>query len=296
MSQEQLAKLVTLLRERPQPDPKTVEAMRARIDELGDKMPPPAGAIVETVTVAGRPAEWVSASGANPNRQVLYLHGGGYVIGSLHSHRNLAYNLAKAVDGRCLVIDYRMGPEAPFPAAVEDAVAAWQWMLAEGGNPARMAIMGDSAGGGLTIATQVALRDRGIRLPACSVPISPWVDLEGTGETIKTKAAEDPMVAEDGLHWFAGLYRSGTDVRNPLVSPLYADLSGLPPMLIQVGSAEILLSDSTRIADKARGEGVDVTLEVWDQMPHVWHLFAPMLSEGQDAIAKLGHWARERTA
>jgi acetyl esterase/lipase len=296
MSQEQLEKLVTLLRERPQPDPKTVEAMRARIDELGDKMPPPADAIVETVTVAGRPAEWVSAPGANPNRQVLYLHGGGYVIGSLHSHRTLAYNIAKATDGRCLVVDYRMGPEAPFPAAVEDAVAAWQWMIAEGGNPARMAIMGDSAGGGLTIATQVALRDRGIRLPACSVPISPWVDLEGTGETIKTKAAEDPMVAEEGLHWFSDLYRAGTDVRDPLVSPLYADLSGLPPMLIQVGSAEILLSDSTRVADKARAAGVDVTLEVWDQMPHVWHLFAPMLSEGQDAIAKLGHWARERTA
>lgn len=296
MSQEQLEKLVTLLRERPQPDPKTVEAMRARIDELGDNMPAPDDAIVERLTVAGRAAEWVSAPGCNPNRQVLYLHGGGYVIGSLHSHRNLAYNIAKAVDGRCLVIDYRMGPEAPFPAAVEDAVAAWQWLIAEGGNPARMAIMGDSAGGGLTVATQVALRDRGIRLPACSVPISPWVDLEGTGETIKTKAAEDPMVAEEGLHWFAGLYRAGADVRDPLVSPLYADLSGLPPMLIQVGSAEILLDDSNRLAAKARAAGVDVTLEVWDRMPHVWHLFQPMLSEGGDAIAKLGHWARERTA
>ena len=296
MSQEQLDKLVTLLRERPQPDPKTVEAMRDRINELGDKMPPPDDAVVESLTVAGCAAEWVSAPGCNPNRQVLYLHGGGYVIGSPHSHRNLAYNIAKAVDGRCLVIDYRMGPEDPFPAAVDDAVAAWQWMLAEGGNPARMAIMGDSAGGGLTVAVQVALRDKGIQLPACSVPISPWTDLEGTGGTIKSKAEEDPMVAEDGLHWFSDLYRGGADVRDPLVSPLYADLSGLPPMLIQVGSAEILLDDSNRIAAKARTQGVDVTLEVWDKMPHVWHLFAPMLDEGGDAIAKLGAWTRERTA
>ncbi|MCA8928351.1 MAG: alpha/beta hydrolase [Alphaproteobacteria bacterium] len=296
MSQDQLDKLVALLRERPQPEPKTVEAMRDRINELGDKMPPPPEAVVETVTVAGCAAEWVSAPGANPNRQVLYLHGGGYVIGSPHSHRNLAYNISKAIDGRCLVVDYRMGPEDPFPAAVEDAVAAWQWMLDQGGNPARMAIMGDSAGGGLTIATQVALRDRGLRLPACSVPISPWTDLEGSGETIKSKAAEDPMVAEEGLHWFADLYRAGADVRDPLVSPLYADLSGLPPMLIQVGSAEILLSDATRVADKAKSAGVDVTLEVWERMPHVWHLFQPMLSEAGDAIAKLGAWARERTA
>jgi acetyl esterase/lipase len=296
MSQAQLDKLVTLLRERPQPDPKTVEAMRARMEELGDKMPAPAGAIVEKLTVAGCPAEWVSAPGANPNRQVLYLHGGGYVIGSCHSHRNLAYNISKAVDGRCLVLDYRMGPEHPFPAAVDDAVAAWAWMIEQGGNPARMAIMGDSAGGGLTIATQVALRDKGMALPACSVPISPWTDLEGTGGTIKSKAAEDPMVAEEGLHWFSGLYRADTDVRHPLVSPLYADLSGLPPMLIQVGPAEILLDDSNRVAAKARTQGVDVTLEVWDQMPHVWHLFSPMLDEGMDAIAKLGAWTRERTA
>jgi acetyl esterase/lipase len=143
---------------------------------------------------------------------------------------------------------------------------------------------------------QVALRDKGIQLPACSVPISPWMDLEGTGGTIKSKAEEDPMVAEEGLHWFSELYRGGADVRDPLVSPLYADLSGLPPMLIQVGSAEILLDDSNRIAAKARTQGVDVTLEVWDQMPHVWHLFAPMLDEGGDAIAKLGAWTRERTA
>jgi len=296
MSQEQLAKLVTLLRERPQPDPPTVAAFRARTEEMGDKMPAPPEAIVEKLTIAGRPAEWVSAPGCNPNRQALYLHGGGYVIGSPNSHRNLAYNIAKAMDGRCLVLDYRMAPEDPFPAAVEDAVAAWQWMLAAGGNPARMSIMGDSAGGGLTIATQVALKQRGIRLPACSCCISPWTDLEGTGDSVKSKADVDPMVTEEALHRWGGLYLNGADPRDPLASPLYADVSGLGPVLVQVGTAEILMDDSTRFAEKARAQGVDVTLELWDDMPHIWHIFAPMLSEGADAIAKLGAWTRERTA
>ena len=200
------------------------------------------------------------------------------------------------MDGRCLVLDYRMAPEDPFPAAVEDAVAAWQWMLAAGGNPARMSIMGDSAGGGLTIATQVALKQRGIRLPACSCCISPWTDLEGTGDSVKSKADVDPMVTEEALHRWGGLYLNGADPRDPLASPLYADVSGLGPVLVQVGTAEILMDDSTRFAEKARAQGVDVTLELWDDMPHIWHIFAPMLSEGADAIAKLGAWTRERTA
>ena len=296
MSQEQLDKLVTLLRERPQPDPPTVEAYRARTEEMGDKMPAPPEAIVEKITVAGRPAEWVSAPGCNPNRQALYLHGGGYVIGSPNSHRNLAYNIAKAMDGRCLVLDYRMAPEDPFPAAVDDAVAAWQWMLAQGGNPARMAIMGDSAGGGLAIATQAALKQQGLQLPACSCCISPWTDLEGTGDSVKSKADVDPMVTEEALHRWGGLYLDGADQRDPLASPLYADVSGLGPVLVQVGTAEILMDDSTRFAEMARAQGVDVTIELWDDMPHIWHIFAPMLSEGADAIAKLGAWTRERTA
>ena len=296
MSKEQLEKLCTILRTRPQPDPPTVEAFRARTEEMGDRMPAPPEAIVEKITVAGCKAEWVSHPGANPNRQALYLHGGGYVIGSPNSHRNLAYNIAKAMDGRCLVLDYRMAPEDPFPAAVEDSVAAWQWMLAQGANPARMSIMGDSAGGGLTIAMQVALKQRGLQLPSCSVCISPWTDLEGTGDSIKSKADVDPMVKEEGLHNYSALYRAGADPRDPLASPLYADVSGLPPMLIQTGTAEILMDDSTRFAEKARAQGVDVTLELWDDMPHIWHIFAPMLSEGADAIAKLGAWTRERTA
>lgn len=296
MSKQQLDALVTILRARRAEGTPTVEERRAGIQETGDKLPVPPEAIIEKIEVAGCWTEWVSAPGANPNRQVLYLHGGGYVIGSPHSHRNLAYNIAKAMDARVLVIDYRMAPEDPFPAAVDDAVAAWKWMLAQGGNPAKMAIMGDSAGGGLTVATQIALKNEGVALPACSCLISPWTDLEGTGESVKTKADADPMIQPESLAWFSDLYRAGTDVRDPLVSPLYADLSNLPPMLIQVGTAEILMDDSTRLAEAARKVGVDVTLELWDDMPHIWHIFAPMLDEGQQAIDKLGAWARERTA
>jgi len=296
MSQEQLDKLIKTLRDRERPDPLTVEAMRDRINELGDKLPAPPEAIVERIEVAGRWTEWVSAPGTNPNRQVLYLHGGGYVIGSPHTHRNLAYNISKAMDARLLVIDYRMAPEHPFPAAVNDAVAAWKWLLEQGGNPAKMAIMGDSAGGGLAFATMVALKQQGLRLPACAAVLSPWADMEGIGESMTVRAAEDPSIDVEVLKWFSTMYLDGADPHDPLAAPLYADLSGLPPVLIHVGTAEVLLDDSTRIAERARQQGVDVTLEVWEGMPHIWHIFAPLLDEGKDAIAKLGAWAREHTA
>ena len=295
MSKEQLETLVATLRAGRADSTTSIEDRRAGMKEMGDKLLAPPEAIIEEIEVAGCWTEWVYAPGCNPSRQVLFLHGGGYAIGSPHSHRLLAYNIAKAMDARVLVIDYRMAPEDPFPAAVDDAVAAWKWMLDQGGNPAMMAIMGDSAGGGLAIATQVVLKNQGIALPACSCCISPWIDLEVTGESIVTNADADPSVAPDTVIRFSALYRDGTDPRNPLVSPLYADLSGLPPILIQVGTAEILMDDSTRLAVAARSVGVDVTLELWDDMPHIWHIFAPMLDEGQQAIVKLGAWARERT-
>jgi epsilon-lactone hydrolase len=296
MSKEQLDKLIDLMRNRPMPDPVTVETMRDRINEIGDKFPPPSDAKVDLVALPNCPAEWVSAPGADSSRQVLYLHGGGYVIGSPHSHRNLAYGISKAANAKVLLIDYRMAPEHPYPAAVEDAVHAYQWMLDQGAKPERTAIMGDSAGGGLTVATLVALKDEGIRLPACGVCLSPWVDLEGIGESMTRNAEADPSVRKDALDWFSGLYLNGADPHSPTAAPLYADLSGLPPLLIQVGTIETLFDDSKRLAEKARGAGVDVTYEEWEGMPHVWQLFAPILSEGTDSINKIGAWARERTA
>jgi acetyl esterase/lipase len=192
-----------------------------------------------------------------------------------------------------LLIDYRLAPEHPHPAAVEDSTRAYRWLLETGSNPKRMAIAGDSAGGGLTVATLVALRDAGVPLPAAAVCLSPWVDLEGIGESMTTKAAVDPMVQREPLLRMASMYLAGQDPRTPLAAPLYADLRGLPPLLIQVGTAETLLDDSVRLAERARAAGVQVTLEPWEDMIHVWQAFAAMLPEGQQAIERIGEFLRQ---
>ncbi len=238
----------------------------------------------------------VSTPAANPARVILYLHGGGYVMGSINTHRELGQRLSRAAAARVLLIDYRLAPEHPHPAAVEDATRAYRWLLSRGVSPSRLVVAGDSAGGGLTVATLLAARDSGLPLPAAGVCLSPWVDLEGVGESMTTKAAADPLVQRDGLRRMGALYLNGQDPRTPLASPLYADLSGLPPLLIQVGTAEALLDDSTRLAERAREAGVEVDLEPWDDMIHVWQAFAAVLPEGQQAIERIGQFIRERTA
>ena len=235
------------------------------------------------------------APGADASRVLLYLHGGGYVIGSIDTHRSPAGRLSRAAAARVLIIDYRLAPEHPYPAAVQDATAAYRWLLRNGATPARTVIAGDSAGGGLTVATLVALRDAGDPLPAAGVCLSPWVDLEGIGESMTTRASADPIVQKPGLLWFASLYLGGADPRTPLAAPLYADLHGLPPLLIHVGTAETLLDDATRLAERAKAAGVDVTLEAWEDMIHVWHLFAPMLPEGQQGVERVGEYIRQHT-
>ena len=232
MTVAQLQSIVSLLRSRPGPE----------TPDIGYSRP---DAKCEKVDADGVPAEWVAAPGIDSQRAVLYLHGGGYAIGSINTHRRLAYDISAASSARVLLIDYRLAPEHPFPAAVDDAAKAWRWLLQQGFTSDRLAIAGDSAGGGLTIATLVNLRDRKLGLPACAVAISPWIDLEGQGASITTRAAQDPMVQKAGLLWMAGLYLAGKDPRTPLAAPLHADLTGLPPVLVQVGTAETLLDDST---------------------------------------------------
>ena len=224
---------------------------------------------------------------------MLYVHGGGYVQGSLHSHRNLVHEIARAMDGRVLNLDYRLGPEHPFPAAVEDMVAAWQALLDSGINPQKASFGGDSAGGGLVVSALVSARDKGMVLPGCACCISPWVDLVGTGQTMETKASIDPMVGREALTFFADLYMSGADPAQPLASPLYADLSGLPPLLVQVGTAETLLDDSRRLVARARHAGTDATYVEWADMPHIWHIFAPLLQASRDAITELGAFVKQ---
>jgi acetyl esterase/lipase len=296
MSQQQLETIIQMLKARPIDPSATLEQMRAGFEQMAQAFPVAGEVKCEPVSAGGVKAEWVTAPGADTGRAVLYLHGGGYVIGSINTHRSLAARISKAAQARVLLIDYRLAPEHPHPAAVEDAVAAYRWMLAQGLKPNRVAVSGDSAGGGLTVATLVAIRDAKLAMPAAGVPISPWVDLEGIGESMTTKAKVDPMVQKDGLVGMAKAYLGGKDPRTPLAAPLYADLSGLPPLLIQVGTWETLLDDSNRLAERARKAGVKVVLEPWENMIHVWHIFAPMLDEAQQAIDRAGAFIREHTA
>lgn len=295
MTIAQLDGLVTLLRSRAAPETPDIGQARARFEKLADFLGGAPDAKCEKVNAGGVPAEWIKAPGCDPGRAVLYLHGGGYAIGSINTHRRLAYDISAASTAAALVIDYRLAPEHPFPAAVEDATKAWRWLLEQGFTANRLAIAGDSAGGGLTFATLVNLRDQKLGLPACAVAISPWVDLEGVGNSITTRAAQDPMVQKDGLLWMAGLYLNGKDAKTPLAAPLHADLKGLPPILVQVGTAETLLDDSTRIAEKLHAAGVDVRLAIWPNMLHVFPLFAPVLSEGREGCVEIGAFIRSRT-
>jgi acetyl esterase/lipase len=296
MSQQQLQQIVEMLKARPIAGSPSVAEMRAGFEQMVGLFPLDADVKVEPVQARSVKAEWVTAPGADAGRAILYLHGGGYVIGSINTHRSLASRISRAAKARVLVIDYRLAPEHPFPAAVDDSVAAYRWMLSSGLKPARIGVAGDSAGGGLAVATLVAIKDAKLPLPAAAACLSPWIDLEGLGDSMKTKASVDPMVQKDGLVQMAQAYLAGANPRSPLAAPLYADLSGLPPMLIQVGTAETLLDDSTRLAERARKAGVKVALEPWENMVHVFQVFAPMLDEGQQAIDKIGDFIRANAA
>src|SRR5437016_307078 len=254
--------------------PPTVAEQRASYELIADFWPVPDDASITPVEVAGRPAEWVAAPGARSDRTVLYLHGGGYVIGSLATHRDLATRVSRASASRALLLDYRLAPEHPFPAALEDAMAAYRWLLLNGHDPRRLALAGDSAGGGLTLATLVGLRDAGGSLPSAAVCLSPWADLALLGESMESRANDDPAVDRMTLQRWADQYLAGIDPRQPLASPLYADLSGLPPLLLLVGTAEVLLDDAARVAQKATAAGVEVVYEQWPDLGHVFPAYA----------------------
>jgi epsilon-lactone hydrolase len=258
---------------------------------------PPAGTEVSAIDAGGVPAELVSTPASQPGRHVLYLHGGGYVTGSPALYRHFTWRVAAAARARVLAIDYRLAPEHPFPAALDDAFAACRWLLGgKAADPHRTAVMGDSAGGGLTLALLLRLRDGGHALPAAAVALSPWTDLALTGASLVRNAGSDPMLAVADTRLFAGCYRGGFDPRHPYVSPVYGNPAGLPPTLIHVGSDEILLDDAMRMAKNLRAAGCHVEIEVWPRMPHVWHLFAPVLPEATRAIARIGAFAERMLA
>jgi len=245
---------------------------------------------ITRVDAGGVPAAWIVPSGLETERVILYAHGGSYNSGSITSHIPLTGNIALATKARLLAIDYRLAPEHPFPGAIEDALSAYRWLLAEGIPPRHIAVAGDSAGGGLVLALLLALRDEGLPLPACAAGLSSWTDLTCSGDSWKANAKSDFMLKLIPTLKSAEIYLREADPRTPLASPLFGDLTNLPPILLQVGSDEIILSDSVLFAEKARSAGVDVTLNVWKDMQHEWHYAASWLPEGRQAIARIGEF------
>lgn len=258
---------------------------------LSPKVP---GVSYEEVEVSGIPSEWLIPQDARASDVVLYFHGGGYDLGSIASHRALAAQIGVAAGARVLIVDYRLAPENKFPAAVEDAVASYRWLLSQGYNAGNIVLAGDSSGGGMAAAALVYLRDSGDPMPAGALLLSPHVDLEMTGDSLKTVAWRDPMVRVGPLRKEIASYLGAADPRDPLASPIYADLKGLPPLYIQVGTVEVVLDDSRRLAERARADQVSVELDIWDGMFHVWQAYSPLLAEGKQAIQALGKFARER--
>lgn len=271
----------------------TLDQSRRRFLAMEALIPrPPRDTQTITINVGGVSANRVITPASRPNRHVLYLHGGAYRLGAPSTYRHFTWRVASAAQARALVIDYRLAPEHPFPAALEDAVSCYRWLLAEGADPRRFAVVGDSAGGGLTLALLLKLRDSGLPLPAAAVALSPWTDLASTGASLTLNAKSDAMVNAHDVPKFAADYLAGADPRDPYASPLYGDPSGLPPTLIQVGSDEVLRDDAVRMAKRMQHAHCQVELQIWPQMPHVWHLLAPILPEAREAITEIGKFVQ----
>ena len=287
MVQGEIEAVRALLSSKPRP----VEwaERRQRLDEVGSHWPVADDVKLTQVDVGGVPGEWTIVPRSDPSRVLLYLHGGGYCSGSILSHRRLVSEAGRAAGMRTLAIAYRLAPEHPFPAAITDAMTAWQFLRSQGIVPARVAVGGDSAGGGLTVALIIRLRDAREDLPACAWLVSPWTDLTMSGSTLATKDAVDSLIHEGYLEELTAAYL-GADIErtDPRVSPLYADLRGLPPTLIQVGSDEVLLDDAARFAAVAGAADVPVTLEIWPHMIHAWPLWNAHLEPGRRALVSAG--------
>jgi acetyl esterase/lipase len=272
----------------------TLEQERAAAEDFAAMCSEPDGVTWTAVDASGVPAIWADPDGGATDRVLLYVHGGGYVIGSAEIYKKLTGHLANACGCRVLSVDYRLAPEHPHPAPVTDSTTAYKWLLEQGIEPGHIAVSGDSAGGGLTLATLVKLRDDGEPQPAAAVPISPWADMEGLGDSMKSKADVDLIVSEAVLKGMADRFLAGQDARDPLAAPLYADYTGICPLYFQVGGDETLLDDTTRTAERARAAGVEVEVEVFPEMQHVFQMAAGNMPEADDAIAKIGAYLRPR--
>ncbi|HKA73344.1 MAG TPA: alpha/beta hydrolase [Xanthobacteraceae bacterium] len=248
---------------------------------------PPRSTETAAILVGGVAADCITTPASRPDRHVLYLHGGSYVAGQPKLYRDITWRIATLCRTRVVCIDYRLAPEHPFPAALDDCVAAYRGLLAAGADPRRIAVMGDSAGGGLTLAAMLRLRDEGVALPVAAAVVSPWTDLALTGESLRLNAKRDPLLPVELAPRVVELVLAGADPRHPYASPLYGDPSGLPPTLIQVGGDDALRDDAVRMAEKMRAAGCTVELEVWPGLWHVWHALVRVVPEARAAIVRI---------
>jgi epsilon-lactone hydrolase len=291
MAQSEIDAVRALLSSKPRPV--GWPERRKRLDEVGNVWPVAEDVQLTAVDVNGMPGEYSMVPGSDPSRVLMFFHGGGYCSGSIRSHRRLVTEAGRAARMRTLTVAYRLAPEHPFPAAYDDALTAWRFLRNQGIAAANIAIGGDSAGAGLSLALISRLCDAHEQLPACGWVVSPWTDLTMSGSTFVSKAAADPLIHKEYLNELADAYLpAGIDRKDPHVSPLYADLRNFPPMLIQVGSDETLLDDATRLATQAGAADVAVTLEIWPHMIHAWPLWNAQLEDGRRALASAGSFIR----
>jgi len=271
-----------------------IEVTRKRLAKLMEKNKCPGNISFEKVDCDGIIAEWNIPKNINNDGVILYIHGGAYVSCSINTHRPLVARIAKASKLKALSIEYRYAPENPFPAGLDDAIKAYHWLLKQGVDPKKIVIMGDSAGGGLALATLLRLRDEKAPMPVAGVCMSPWIDLECLQDSNVRLADKDPMLWAEAGKKFAKLYAGKESLRHPYVSPYYADLKGLPPLFIQVSDSEIVYDENVNFEKKAKAAGVEITLEIWKKMVHVWQGFAPILPEGTEAIRKIGNFIQNK--
>ncbi len=293
-SSPQLDRVIGIMKDIRSNPPADIHEARAVLDQAFAVYPPASDVTIFEIDAGGVPCQWITASGVPQDRLIIYLHGGAYATCSPTTHKDLISRLSLASGTAALGVDYRLAPEYLFPAAVEDCLAAYNWALSHGFEPGNIVLAGDSAGGGLVVSVLLAARDSALPLPAAGVCFSPWVDLECTGESMSVNDHLDAFIKYEGLFARAQSYLGEADPKHPWASALYADLHGLPPLLIHVGSAETLLDDSTRLAILAKDSGVDVSFKIWDDMVHVWQLFASVLPEGQQSIDESGEFIRSK--
>lgn len=296
MASPQFDALFRALRAAPDRAGETVEALREAALRKAAGFPLPDDVACTPVAEPGIRGEWVVADGADPERTLLYFHGGGFYRGSVATVRELCGRISRAAGMRVLAAAYRLAPEHPFPAAVEDALAAYAWLRHQGLPAPRIAVGGDSSGGGLALSLLVCLRDAGEALPKAAVCLCPWVDLTQSGDSYSELAAHDPSGSKAYLDRFAALYLNGADPMDPRASPLFADLRGLPPLLVQVGGREVLRDDGLRLVERASAQDVPVQLDLWEEMIHVWQNNGPELPEAQEAVARIAAFLRARMA